>query len=465
MKIGIVGLGASALFGLWKLQNSNHEIHVFDVGQKFIKRKPCPIDTGKLTKCPVIPCWPACIPSTSGGIFNDYKVITSASPVIGGRLFDLIGKEALQEKLNIVKSIILSHAPVSIPEVTPNQEDLDWILNKAKKAGLTYHYQSLLHCGTDNAVEINNNILNSLNTTNIKFSWRTKVTSITRSSVGFLISSETYRPRKWENQNLSSDYFDAVIISIGRGGTKWLTEQEFYKDLEILPGQVDIGVRVETLNEYTKEVDKRFYEPKLYLNSTKHHDVVRNFCSNPGGFVIPENHEEYTLVNGYSKTNKKSENNNFAVLVSKTFTKPFKNPQIYSQHIAKITNMLSGGGPLVQRLGDLKAGRRSKTLLGNSVIPSLESECGDISLAYPHRILEGILEYLDKLNIICPGVASDDTLLYSPEIKTFPDQIQLNKNMLTNVPGLFIIGDASSWTRSVGHSAVSGLLCAEEFLN
>jgi uncharacterized FAD-dependent dehydrogenase len=188
---------------------------------------------------------------------------------------------------------------------------------------------------------------------------------------------------------------------------------------------------------------------------------VRNFCSNPKGFVTPENHREYVLVNGHSKMFEKSENNNFAVLVSKTFTRPFKNPQQYSQHIAKITNMLAGGGPLIQRLGDLRSGRRSKTLANNLIRPSLEAEPGDIALAYPHRILEGIMEYLEALDKICPGVNNESTLLYGPEVKSYPDFIVVNKNMETNIPNMFIIGDSSSWTRGVGQAATSGMLAGE----
>jgi uncharacterized protein len=220
-------------------------------------------------------------------------------------------------------------------------------------------------------------------------------------------------------------------------------------------------VRVETSCYFTEEVDKRFYEPKLYYRTSRHNDVVRNFCSNPKGFVTPENHREYVLVNGHSKMFEQSENNNFAVLVSKTFTRPFKNPQLYSQNIAKIVNMLAGGGPLVQRLGDLHSGRRTKSLANNLIKPTLEAECGDISLAYPHRILEGIIEYIQAFDKICPGVAGESTLLFAPEVKSYPDSIVVNKTMETNVANLYVIGDSSSWTRGVGQAATSGLLAGE----
>lgn len=374
-------------------------------------------------------------------------------------MYDLVGQQELQKRLDIVRETILTHAPCEIPVVSPNQEDLDWIKKKATLAGMVYHYQELLHCGSDNAPAINTSILNEIieRGPNIHFHWDSKVNTVTRRGEQFVLESDKYRKPGTPEEAV----YDMCILSVGRGGATWLTQQEFYKALDIHPGQVDIGVRVETSCYFTEEVDKRFYEPKLYYRSKHSNDVVRNFCSNPKGFVTPENHREYVLVNGHSKMYEKSENNNFAVLVSKTFTRPFKDPQLYSQTIAKIANMLAGGGPLIQRLGDLRDGRRTKSLVNNLIKPTLEAECGDISLAYPHRILQGIIEYLDAFDKICPGVADDSTLLYAPECKSYPDSITVNKNMETTIPNLFIIGDSSSWTRGVGQAASSGILAGE----
>lgn len=457
-RLALIGLGASGLFCLDELAGADVEVHVFDVGPTYSKRYACPIDQGKLTVCPPKAC-SYCAPGQSAGSWNDFKVILSASPVIGGRLFELVGEQELQKRLTKLKKMILEHAPVDIPVVKPNEDDLDWIKKRATLAGMTYHYQELLHCGSDNAPAINTSILNSIveRGKNIVFHFDSKVLSVSRKESKFAICYDGYRKTGQEQEEI----FDMCILSVGRGGANWLTQQEFYKSLDISPGQVDIGVRVETSSYFTEEVDKRFYEPKLYYLSRRSNDVVRNFCSNPKGFVTPENHRDYVLVNGHSKMFEKSENNNFAVLVSKTFTRPFKNPQQYSQHIAKITNMLAGGGPLIQRLGDLRSGRRTKTLTNNLIKPTLEAECGDISLAYPHRILEGIVEYLDALDKICPGVANESTLLYAPEVKSYPDFIVVSKNMETNIPNLYIIGDSSSWTRGVGQAATSGMLAGE----
>lgn len=457
-KLALVGLGASGLFALRELAGAEVEVHVFDVGPVYEKRYPCPIDQGKLEVCPPKAC-SYCAPGQSAGSWNDFKVILSASPVIGGRLYDLIGEAELQRRLDIVRSVILKHAPVEIPICKPDDEDLDWIKRKATLAGMVYHYQELLHCGSDNAPAINTSILSEITEKgpNIAFHWDTRVLSVCRCNEKFTLVYDRYR----KPGDKIEEMFDIVVLAPGRGGAHWLTQQEFYKALDIHPGQVDIGVRVETSCYFTEEIDRRFYEPKLYYRSRHANDVVRNFCANPRGFVTPENHREYVLVNGHSKMFEKSENNNFAVLVSKTFTRPFKDPQLYSQTIARIANMLAGGGPLIQRLGDLRAGRRTKSLSNNLVKPTLEAECGDISLAYPHRILQGIIEYIDAFDKICPGVAHDSTLLYAPECKSYPDSITVTRNMETSIPNLYIIGDSSSWTRGVGQAACSGILAGE----
>jgi uncharacterized FAD-dependent dehydrogenase len=457
-KLALIGLGASGLFALRELAGAPVEVHVFDVGPEYAKRYACPIDQGKLTVCPPKAC-SYCAPGQSAGSWNDFKVILSASPTIGGRLYELVGEKELQARLDKVRAAILQHAPVEIPVVKPNADDLEWIKEKATLAGMTYHYQELLHCGSDNAPAINTSILNEIvaKGPNIHFHWNTKVISTARQNGKFIVTFDQYR----QPGNQQEDSFDMCLLAVGRGGANWLTQQEFYKELDIYPGQVDIGVRVETSCYFTAEVDRRFYEPKLYYRSRHSNDVVRNFCSNPKGFVTPENHRDYVLVNGHSKMYEKSENNNFAVLVSKTFTRPFKDPQLYSQTIAKIVNMLAGGGPLIQRLGDLRAGRRTKSLVNNLIKPTLEAECGDIALAYPHRILEGIIEYLIALDRICPGVADNSTLLYAPECKSYPDSIKVSRIMETTVPNLFITGDSSSWTRGVGQAATSGILAGE----
>ncbi len=461
-KLALVGFGASGLFALKELAGANVDVHVFDVGPTYGKRYACPITQGILQVCPPAVC-NYCAPGQSAGSWNDFKVILTASPVIGGRLWDLIGEKDLQSRLDIVRRTILDHAPCQIPIASPDKDDVAWINDRAAAARMVYHHQELLHCGSDNAPAINTAILESISPagSNIEFHWNSKVLSLARQGSQFLLRHEKYRNKADTDQEQEA-VFDIVMVSVGRGGAHWLAQQEFYAALDIHPGQVDIGVRVETHGSVTTEIDRRFYEPKLYFRSSAD-DVVRNFCSNPGGFVVPENHRDYVLVNGHSMMHEKSANNNFAVLVRQTFTRPFKDPQLYSQTVARVVNMLAGGGPLVQRFGDLRARRRTKpnALETNWIRPTLQAECGDLALAYPYRLLEGIVEYLLAFDHICPGIKDDSTLLYGPECKSYPDSITVSKNMETNIPGLYIIGDSSSWTRGVGQAACSGLLAGE----
>ncbi|MBC8000041.1 MAG: hypothetical protein IAF58_18945, partial [Leptolyngbya sp.] len=193
-KLALVGLGASGLFALKELAGADVEVHVFDVGPVYEKRYACPIDQGKLTVCPPKAC-SYCAPGQSAGSWNDFKVILSASPVIGGRLFDLVGGPELQKKLDIVRETILTHAPCEIPVVKPNAEDLEWIKKKATLAGMTYHYQELLHCGSDNAPAINTSILDEIidKGPNINFHWDSKVLSVSRRGEQFNLQYDRYR--------------------------------------------------------------------------------------------------------------------------------------------------------------------------------------------------------------------------------------------------------------------------------
>jgi uncharacterized FAD-dependent dehydrogenase len=460
-RLALVGFGASGLFALKELAGANVEVHVFDVGPTYGKRYACPITQGVLEVCPPSAC-SYCAPGQSAGSWNDFKVICTASEVIGGRLAELIGLEDLQRRLDVVRRTILDHSPSEIPIASPNRDDLAWINEKAAGARMVYHHQVLLHCGSDRAPAINTNILESITKagSNIVFHWGTKVLSLARQGPQFLVRYEKYRCKE-AGTDPEEAVFDMVVVSVGRGGANWLTQQEFYQALDIHPGQVDIGVRVETHGSITAELDKRFYEPKLYFRSSAG-DVVRNFCSNPGGFVVPENHRDYVLVNGHAMAGEKSPNNNFAILVRQTFTRPFKNPQLYSQTVAKTVNMLAGGGPLVQRFGDLRLGNRTWSLDTNWIRPTLQAQCGNLALGYPHRLLEGLKEYLLALAHICPGIDDDATLWYGPECKSYPDSLTVTKEMeTTTIPNLWIIGDSSSWTRGVGQAACSGLLAGE----
>lgn len=456
-RLAVVGFGASALFFLEELAGVDDlEIHVFDVGPPYDSRYPCPIDQGVLKVCPANRC-NYCAPAQSGGIFNDYKVIKSASPVIGGHLWDLIGEDELQKHLDAVHRIIVDHAPCPIPIASPDQDDVAWIRARCEPAGMRFHEQVLIHCGSDNAVKINTAILKTIcgRGNNLVFYWNTKVLSLSRQGSQFLVRYEKNRGKTGLDQE-QRQLFDIAVVAVGRGGTEWLGEQEFWTALGVQPGQADIGVRVEMPRSVTAEVDRRFYEPKLTFGDARH------FCSNPGGFVVVEHHGTYQLVNGHAKKEEQSENNNFAVLV-RTDCGQFKESHLFAQEVARRVNSLAGGGPMVQRLGDLRAGRPTTSLEGNRVRPTLQAKCGDLTPGYPEGLLQGgVVPYLLAFNQVADGAADDDTLLFGPECKTRPGLLDLTREMeATTIDNLYLTGDGSGWARSVAHSAATGRLAAQ----
>jgi uncharacterized protein len=454
-RLALVGFGAAGLFFLEELAGVDDlEVHLFDVGPPYESRYPCPIDQGKLKVCPPNRC-SYCAPAQSGGIFNDYKVGKNASRVIGGNLYDLIGEQELQGHLDAVHRIIADHAPCEIPIASPSEDDLAWITARAEAAGMEYHKYVLIHCGSDNAVKINAAILQTIcrRSKNLVFHWNTQVVSLSRQGSQFLVRYVKNRGKTELDQEQEAR-FDIAVVAVGRGGTRWLSEQEFWPALDIQPGQADIGVRVEVPLSVTAEID-RFYETKFTLQTSV--GEARHFCSNPRGFVVVEHHGLYVLVNGHAKTDEHSLNNNFAVLSK---SPSIKDPHLYSQAVAQRVNSLAGGGPLVQRFGDLLAGRPTESLNGNRVRPTLQAKCGNLVPGYPDRLV-GVVEYLLALDRICPGIADNDTLIFGPECKTRPGLVDLTKEMETTIPNLHLTGDGCGWTRSVAHASVSGRLAAK----
>lgn len=448
MKLAIIGFGASGLFCALELKDSNFEVDIYDIGPDFTKRVPCPIDMGKIEKCP--PC-KYCSVYSSGGIYNDGKTIKNASPLIGGNLWDLIGEKRLQENIdNVVK--IFQNAGANNPITVPDKDDLQWIESRAVAAGMIYGYQELLHMGSDKLPSIIKNIYSEISD-KFNFIWRTKVENIYKQDSKYLVE---------DNKGNKKEY-DILVISAGRSGSSWVMNTNIYPSFKTEKGRVDIGVRLETSNEIMHEINKRFYEAKLYYKAPTFGDIVRSFCSNPSGFVCIENNKDYSVVNGHAKNDVKSKNTNFAILVSKTFTEPFKSPVKYGNAVASLANML-GGGPLVQRYGDLKRGRRTKDLTFNSIQPTLSVTSGDLSLAFPYRILKSIMEYIEAADKISPGLASDDTLLYGIEAKYFTEKIKVTEHMEA-LDNCYVIGDVSGHTRGISQSCVSGVLAGNHLRN
>ena len=256
-----------------------------------------------------------------------------------------------------------------------------------------------------------------------------------------------------------------VIAAPGRDGASWLETVIRRLELPIASMPVDVGVRVEVPDSVCQDLTRDFYEVKCLYNTPTFDDRVRTFCMNPSGFVVSEFNKAHKLVtvNGHSLKNTKSNNTNFSILVTKNFTQPFGDPIGYATHIARLANMLAGGGILVQRLGDLRDGRRSTPdrIARGMVEQTGPAEPGDLSLVLPHRHMTSIVEFLDALNAIMPGVNQNDTLLYGVEIKLYSLRVQLNTTLeVPSVRGLYMVGDGAGVSRGIIQAAASGLVAA-----
>ena len=261
-----------------------------------------------------------------------------------------------------------------------------------------------------------------------------------------------------------------VIAAVGRDGADWFSQMCVAHGIAAESGQVDVGVRVEVRDEIVDFINQSLYEAKLVYYTPTFDDRVRTFCTNPSGRVATEYYDDHlAVVNGhaYKSEQLKTVNTNFALLVSKTFTEPFHEPIEYGKHIARLSNMLAGGRILVQTYGDLKRGRRTTAnrLMRNNVIPTLtDAEPGDLSLALPHRIMVDLMEMIEALDQVAPGIASDETLLYGVEVKFYSNKVLVDKDFHTSIKGLRAIGDGSSVTRGLQQASANGLAVARSIL-
>ena len=261
---------------------------------------------------------------------------------------------------------------------------------------------------------------------------------------------------------------DNIILAVGRSGSEWLQNTREKHHLRIEGNQIDIGVRVELPRTITDFLTNELYEFKIYNTSKTTDNIVRTFCMNPGGFVSQENYDDnIAVVNGHSFKDIKSENTNFALLVSANFTEPFDEPIKYGKYIAELSNMLTGGKIMVQRLKDLKQGKRSTYNKMKKLCyePTLKDAVpGDLSFALPHRILVALLETLEALDKVCPGINGDSTILYGVEVKFYSTKVKVNNNLKTNIDGVYAIGDGAGITRGLIQASISGVIAARDIL-
>ena len=449
----IIGAGPGGVFSAYQLMKKRPDLKVgvFEGGNELVRRH-CPIDGVKIKTC--IGCKSCSIMSGFGGAgaFSDGKY--NITNDFGGTLYEYIGREKAIELMEYVDSINLSHGGEGTKLYTTAGTRL-------KKTCIENKLQlldaSVRHLGTDINYVVLENLYEEMKD-HIDFHFRTPVDriEITDRDDG----KKGYRVY-YEEGSAEADY---CIVSVGRSGSKWMEKVCCELEIPTKSNRVDIGVRVELPAVVFSDLTDELYESKIVYRTEKFEDSVRTFCMNPNGIVVNENTNGIVTVNGHSFEDpaRKTENTNFALLVSKHFSEPFKDSNGYGESIARLSNML-GGGVIVQRFGDLERGRRSNParIAESTVQPTLQATPGDLSLVLPKRILDGIIEMIYALDKIAPGTANNDTLLYGVEVKFYNMEVALSSDLETNHPGLYVIGDGSGVTHSLSHASASGVYVAD----
>lgn len=425
-------------------------VGVFEAGHALGGRK-CPIDGNKIKSC--IGCKTCSIMSGFGGAgaFSDGKY--NITNDFGGTLYEYIGKKEAIDLMRYVDTINLAYGGEGTKLYSTAGSRFK---KQCMQNDLHLLDASVRHLGTDINYVVLENLYEYLKD-KVEFYFDTLVESVEVLADG----EEGYRIQCKDASYTCKD----CIISVGRSGSKWM--EEVCKDLSIPTNsnRVDIGVRVELPAEIFSHLTDELYESKIVYRTQKYEDKVRTFCMNPKGAVVNENTNGIITVNGhsYEDPEKQTENTNFALLVSKHFSEPFKDSNGYGESIARLSNML-GGGVMVQRFGDLIRGQRStrKRIEESFVTPTLNATPGDLSLVLPKRILDGIVEMIYALDKIAPGTANDDTLLYGVEVKFYNMEVEVDEHLQTNYKGLYVIGDGSGITHSLSHASASGVYVARE---
>lgn len=447
----IVGAGPAGIFSAIELvENTSLNILILDKGADIDKRK-CPASRGlgclSCEPCNVLHGW------GGAGAFSDGKLTLSAE--VGGWLHKYVNEQELKE---LIKHVDETYAKFGAPNnlYGADENRIDEIDRKASLAGLKLVRQKLRHMGTERCAETLRKMRSFLNG---------KVEVKTRTEVKGLI----VRDKNVEGvETVDGDRFFAkyVVVAPGRSGAEWLKCEAQALGLKTLNNPVDVGVRVEVQAPILEELTSVLYEPKLVYYSRYFDDYIRTFCVAPYGEVITESYDGILTVNGQSYAERKTGNTNFAILVNTSFTEPFKEPIAYGKYIARLTNLLSGG-VIIQRLGDLEAGRRSTEdrISRSTVVPTLKSATpGDLSFVLPYRYLVDIREMIQALDKIAPGLASRDTLLYGVEVKFYSSRLALNECLETPIHNLFTIGDGAGLTRGLVQASVSGVVAARQIV-
>ncbi|MCI8980841.1 MAG: NAD(P)/FAD-dependent oxidoreductase [Hungatella sp.] len=454
----IIGAGPSGIFCAYELIRQKPDLKVLMIEKgRPIEKRTCPKRTTKVC----VGCKPCSITTgfAGAGAFSDGKL--SLSPDVGGHLPDILGYDKAVELIRESDDIYLKFGADTSVYGVDKQKEIQEIRRKAINANLKLIECPIRHLGTEEGYKIYTRLQDHLLSQGIQMEFNTMVNDII---------IEDGRAKAVVTDKGETFHAPEIVSAIGREGSDWFSHICKNHGIETEVGTVDIGVRVEVRDEVMEFLNKNLYEAKLVYYTPTFDDKVRTFCTNPSGEVATEYYENgLAVVNGHAYKSKeyKTQNTNFALLVSKNFTKPFKTPIEYGKHIARLSNMLCDGKILVQTFGDFQRGRRTteERLCRNNLIPTLKDAVpGDLSLVLPHRIMVDIREMLLALDKVTPGIASDETLLYGVEVKFYSNKVVVNKDFETNIKGLRAIGDGASVTRGLQQASANGISAARSIL-
>lgn len=454
----IIGAGPSGIFSAYELIGKRPDMKILMIEKgRAIENRQCPKRKTKVC----IGCQPCSITTgfAGAGAFSDGKL--SLSPDVGGNLPEILGYDETIDLLKESDSVYLKFGADTSVYGVDKEKEIREIRRRAINANLKLIECPIRHLGTEEGYKIYNRLQDYLLEQGVEMEFNTMVTDIIieddQAKAVTTDKGETY-------------YAQEIIASVGREGADWFSHICNDHGIETEVGTVDVGIRVEVRDEVMEFLNKNLYEAKLVYYTPTFDDKVRTFCTNPSGEVATEYYENgLAVVNGHAYKSKeyKTNNTNFALLVSKNFTKPFKTPIEYGKHIAQLSNMLCDGRILVQTYGDFKRGRRTteERLCRNNIIPTLKDAVpGDLSLVFPHRIMVDLEEMLEALDKVTPGIASDETLLYGVEVKFYSNKVVVDKHFRTSIKGLRAIGDGASVTRGLQQASANGISVARSIL-
>ncbi len=448
--VAVIGAGPGGLFaGLELVENSpGISVAIIDKGLK-IKQRNCPLSKVGRCVCPV--CH---INHGVGGAGLFSSGIINLRPDVGGDLQELVGSWDKSYKLiDYVDGVFVRFGASRERIFEPKGERFNEYQRMTAKVGAHLIPIRQHHIGTDGSVSVIDSFTSYLEKEGVNFVLGTSVMEVLKS--GDLFTVRTNRG------NLEAR---TVIFAPGRVGVEWFRDQARKLGVQMTPNPLDVGIRVEVAKYVMDPLTSLYMDPKVVMYTRSHDDKVRTFCVNPGGYVVVEKYDDGTIgVNGETYTNRVSSNTNFALLASIKLTDPMEDTIDYGKSISRLATKLGGGKPIIQRLGDLEDGRRStwERISRNTIEPTMKvATPGDISMALPHRVMQDLLEFIDKMDEVLPGLASKYTLLYAPEIKYYSMRASVTPLMETTVEGIFAAGDGAGLSRGINVAAATGTLAA-----